>query len=71
VARSAVVPELRGGSFKSPDKLELMTTLTGFLESGELRTVIDRTFPLSEAAAALRYLVSGQPVGRVVIVIDD
>jgi hypothetical protein len=33
--------------------------------------VIDRTFPLAETAAALRYLVSGQPVGRVVIVIDD
>jgi NADPH:quinone reductase-like Zn-dependent oxidoreductase len=70
VARSAVVPELRGGSFKSPDKRELMTTLTGFLETGQLRMVIDRTFPLAETAAALRYLVSGQPVGRVVIVID-
>ena len=71
VVRSAVVPELRGGSFRSPDKRQLMTTLTRFLETGELRMVIDRTFPLSETAAALRYLVSGQPVGRVVIVVDD
>jgi NADPH:quinone reductase-like Zn-dependent oxidoreductase len=69
--RSAVAPQLRGGSFRSPDKRELMTTLTGFLESGQLRMVIDRTFPLAETAAALRYLVSGQPVGRVVIVIDE
>jgi NADPH:quinone reductase-like Zn-dependent oxidoreductase len=71
VARSAVVPELRGGSFKSPDKRRLMATLTGFLETGQLRIVVDRTFPLSETAAALRYLVSGRPVGRVVIVIDE
>ena len=48
-----------------------MTTLTRLLETGQLRMVIDRTFPLAQAAAALRYLVSGQPVGRVVIVVDD
>ena len=70
VARSAVVPELRGGSFRSPDKRELMATLARLLETGQLRIVVDRTFPLAEAAAALRYLVSGQPVGRVVITVD-
>ena len=69
MARSAVVPELRGGSFRSPDKRELMATLARLLEAG-LRIVVDRTFPLEEAAAALRYLVSGQPVGRVVITVD-
>jgi NADPH:quinone reductase-like Zn-dependent oxidoreductase len=70
MVRSAVVPELRGGSFRSPDKRELMATLTRFLESGQLRIVVDRTFPLEQAAAALSYLVSGRPVGRVVITVD-
>jgi NADPH:quinone reductase-like Zn-dependent oxidoreductase len=71
MVRSAVVPELRGGSFRSPDKRELMATLTRLLETGELRIVVDRTFPLEEASAALRYLVSGRPVGRVVVTVDD
>jgi len=39
-------------------------------QAGQLRMVIDRTFPLAEAAAALRYLMSGRPVGRVVITVD-
>ncbi len=70
VARSAVVPELRGGSFAAPDKRALMTTLNRLLESGELRPIIDSTFPLSEASAALRHLISGQALGRVVITVD-
>lgn len=36
--------------------------------SGELRVVVDRTFPLAEAAAAHAYLESRQAVGRVVLV---
>ena len=69
VLRSAVVPELRGGSFASPDKRELMATLTQLLETGKLRIVVDRTFPLSQASEALRYLASGQPAGRVVLTV--
>ncbi len=69
-ARSAVVPELRGGSFSSPDKRPMMATLARLLETGQLRIVVDRVFPLAETAAALRYLVSGEPVGRVVIDVD-
>ena len=71
MARSTVDPVLRGGSFAAPDKRRLMATLAQLLDSGQLRVVIDRTFPLSEAPAALRYLVSGQPAGRIVIVVSD
>lgn len=71
VARSAVTPELRGGSLAPPDKLKLMTTLAQFLESGQLRVAVDRTFPLSQGAEALQYLTTGQAKGRVVIVIED
>jgi NADPH:quinone reductase-like Zn-dependent oxidoreductase len=69
-ARSAVVPELRGGSFAAPDKGALMATLTDYLTTGQLRIVIDRAFPLAEASQALRYLASGRAVGRVVLAVD-
>lgn len=35
---------------------------------GELQVIIDKTFPLSEAAAAHRYIESRQAVGRVVLI---
>jgi NADPH2:quinone reductase len=41
--------------------------LAGFLR-GELRAVVDRTFPLDEAGAAHAYLQSRTSVGKVVLV---
>ncbi|MFY8142617.1 MAG: zinc-binding dehydrogenase, partial [Caulobacter sp.] len=35
---------------------------------GELEVVIDRTFPLSQAAAAHAYIESRQAVGRVLLI---
>ncbi|MGH7010840.1 MAG: zinc-binding dehydrogenase, partial [Caulobacteraceae bacterium] len=35
---------------------------------GDLKVVIDRTFPLSEAAAAHAYIESRQAVGRVLLI---
>jgi NADPH2:quinone reductase len=35
---------------------------------GELKVVIDKTFPLSEAAAAHAYIESRQAVGRVLLI---
>jgi NADPH:quinone reductase len=35
---------------------------------GEFKVVIDRTFPLSEAAAAHAYIESRQAVGRVLLI---
>jgi NADPH:quinone reductase-like Zn-dependent oxidoreductase len=37
--------------------------------SGALKTVIDRTYPLSEAAEAMRYLEAGHARGKVVITV--
>lgn len=69
VARSAVTPQLRGGSFASPDKRRLMNTLAQLMETRQLQVVIDRTFPLAQAPEALQLLVSGQPMGRIVLVV--
>ena len=39
------------------------------LQSGAIKPIVARTFPLQEAADALRYLVEGRPFGRVVLTI--
>lgn len=40
-----------------------------FLESGEVRLVVDRAMPLAEAAAAHRYLDSGEHIGKVLLTV--
>ena len=39
------------------------------LQSGAVKPIVAKTFPLPEAADALRYLVEGRPFGRVVLTI--
>ncbi|MFJ5774199.1 medium chain dehydrogenase/reductase family protein [Streptomyces sp. NPDC093094] len=47
---------------------EDLAQVFGLLRSGAVRPVVDRVFPLHEAAAALRHAESGTAVGKVVIV---
>ena len=46
-----------------------LTTLKDMAEAGEIRSVIDRTYPLAEAAEAMRYLEEGHVRGKVVVTI--
>src|ERR1700722_17125860 len=39
------------------------------LQSGAIKPIVAKNFPLAEAADALRYLVEGRPFGRVVVTI--
>jgi|SRR6267143_2520697 len=39
------------------------------LRSGAIKPIVAKTFPLAEAADALRYLVEGRPFGRVILTI--
>jgi len=48
------------------DRLVVMKEL---IEAGKIAPVIDRTFPLSEVPEAIRYLGSGQALGKVVITV--
>jgi NADPH:quinone reductase-like Zn-dependent oxidoreductase len=53
--------------FKTDD----LTTLAQLMESGEVKSVIDRTFPLEETADAMAIQGSKQISGKVVIVVQD
>ena len=44
-------------------------TIVSLLQSGAITPIMAKTFPLAEAADALRYLVEGRPFGRVVLII--
>jgi NADPH:quinone reductase len=54
--------------FLAPRAYAMIDRLLGEIAAGELRVVIDRTFPLSEAAAAHAYIESRQAFGRVLLV---
>jgi NADPH2:quinone reductase len=44
-------------------------TIVRLLRSGAIKPIVAKTFPLAEAANALRYLVEDRPFGRVVLTI--
>jgi NADPH2:quinone reductase len=43
--------------------------IVSLLQSGAIKPIVAKTFPLAEAAEALRYLVEGRPFGRVVLTV--
>ena len=57
-----------GAEIASDRVQKLITDLVADVAAGTLSVVIDRTFPLAEAAAAHAYIESRQAVGRVVLI---
>jgi NADPH:quinone reductase-like Zn-dependent oxidoreductase len=60
------------GVFMGPlfERLAVRSTVDELLQAvadGRIRTVIDRTFPLAEAAAAHAYAETAKPLGRIVM----
>ena len=55
--------------FETKENVADLATLAGMIASGQIRPVIDRTYPLADAADALRYLEAGHAHGKVVIAI--
>jgi NADPH:quinone reductase-like Zn-dependent oxidoreductase len=47
-----------------------LTALKSLLESKKITPVIDRTYPLSEVPAAIRYLEAGHARGKVIITVE-
>jgi NADPH:quinone reductase-like Zn-dependent oxidoreductase len=46
-----------------------LVVLKDLMEAGKVAPVIDRRYPLSDAAEALRYLAEGHAKGKIVITI--
>ena len=46
-----------------------LKTINGLLVSGKVTPAIDRTYPLNETAAAVRYLGEGHMRGKVVVTV--
>jgi NADPH2:quinone reductase len=57
-----------GAEVATPRVQRLVDRLIEDVAGGELRVVVDRTFPLSDAAGAHEYLESRQAFGRVVLI---
>jgi NADPH:quinone reductase-like Zn-dependent oxidoreductase len=53
-----------------PNKREDLDFVKELIESGKVVPVIDRRYPLSEVAEALRYFEEGHPQGKIVITLD-
>jgi NADPH:quinone reductase-like Zn-dependent oxidoreductase len=51
---------------RNKDDLEILSAL---IEAGKITPVIDRTYPLSEVPAAIRYLEEGHARGKIVITV--
>ena len=47
-----------------------LATLAGLMQEGKVTPVIDRTYKLSDAAEALRYLEQGHARGKVIVTVE-
>jgi len=52
----------------TPNRADLLV-LSQLAESGQLKPLIDKTYPLSETRAALEYIDSGHARGKVVVTV--
>ena len=59
-----------GGVSAKPNQEDLVF-MKGLLEAGKVVPVIDRRYPLTETAEALRYLGEGHARGKIVITMED
>jgi NADPH:quinone reductase-like Zn-dependent oxidoreductase len=59
-----------GNMLARPNQKDLVF-VKNLIEAGKVKPVIDRRYPLSKAAEALRYLEAGHSKGKVVITVGD
>ena len=65
------VGDKRMGNLAAMPNVHDLATVGEWLEKGTIRPVIDRSYPLSEAAEAFRYLEREHARGKVVITVAD
>jgi NADPH:quinone reductase-like Zn-dependent oxidoreductase len=55
------------GTFVASENAADLNALRDLIQAGKLAPAVDRTYPLTEAAAAIRHLLDGQARGKIVI----
>jgi NADPH:quinone reductase-like Zn-dependent oxidoreductase len=69
-ALTAVFVRQQSSPFVASTTGKDLVTLKEFIEAGKVTPVIDRTYPLSDAPEAFRYLDEGHARGKVVITVE-
>jgi NADPH:quinone reductase-like Zn-dependent oxidoreductase len=59
------------GTIIASENTDDLVALRHLVESGDVTPVLDRTYPLSDTAAAIRRLIEGQARGKIVITIPQ
>ena len=62
-----LVGRQRAVTFTAKETREELETLAGMVTAGQLRSVIDRTYPLAQTADAIRYMAEGHAEGKILI----
>ena len=57
-------------SFTAKVTAKALTEVGDLIESGHITPVIDRAYPLDDAAAAVRLVQAGGPAGKVIVVVE-
>ena len=58
-------------SFTAKVTTQDLTEVGGLIESGHITPVIDRTYPLTKAAAAVELVEQGSPAGKVIVAVEQ
>jgi len=66
---SPLIRPKMGMMMADPSQKDL-TTLADMMQAGTIKPVIDRTYPLSQLADAIRYLEQGHARGKVIITVE-
>jgi Zinc-binding dehydrogenase len=57
-------------SFTAKVTAQALKEVSSLIETGSITPVIDRTYPLTEASAAVALVEEGSPAGKVIVVVQ-